>query len=121
MSYKEQLTKLVDAVSAQGASDLHLSVGHRPIVRVSGMLVPLVNFPELAAKDTQGLISELMIAENESLFLKQRDLDFSYMTPAGLRFRGNAFYQQGVIGVALRLITAKIRNFKELNLPAILE
>ncbi|HEY4518175.1 MAG TPA: PilT/PilU family type 4a pilus ATPase [Candidatus Paceibacterota bacterium] len=121
MSYKEQLNKLIEAVGTQGASDLHLHVGHRPTVRVSGALVPLVSFPELTSKDTEGLVSELLTAENESLFLKQKDLDFSFMTDSGLRFRGNAFFQKGVIGVALRLITAKIRNFNELNLPAILE
>ncbi|HEY4483031.1 MAG TPA: PilT/PilU family type 4a pilus ATPase [Candidatus Paceibacterota bacterium] len=121
MAYKEQLGKLVEAVNAQGASDLHLSVGHRPTVRVSGALVPLVNFPELIAEDTKGLVSELLTPENKALFFSNKDLDFSYMTNDGLRFRGNAFYQQSCIGVALRLITAKIRDFKELNLPSILE
>src|SRR3989344_2758890 len=119
--YKEQLQDLIKAVAEQGASDLHLSVGHRPTIRVAGNLVPLVNLAELSSKDTEGLLFELLIPSNKEKFLSEKDLDFSYMAPSGLRFRGNAFYQQGVVGVALRLITAKIRNFKELNLPAILE
>ncbi|HEY4493085.1 MAG TPA: PilT/PilU family type 4a pilus ATPase [Candidatus Paceibacterota bacterium] len=120
MSYKTQLGQLIDAVGEQGASDLHLSVGHKPTIRVSGALIPLVNLPELAAVDTEGLLFELLTEENKKLFLLKKDLDFSFTGPSGLRFRGNAFYQQNVIGIALRLITAKIRNLNELNLPPVL-
>ncbi len=121
MAYKEELERLIEAVAEQGASDLHLAVGHKPMVRVSGALLPLVNLPELGAKDTEGLLGQLVSAENKAKFMEVKDLDFSYMTSAGLRFRGNAFFQQGLIGVALRLITAKIRSLQELALPPILE
>ena len=119
-NYKNQLGQLIEAMAEQGASDLHLSVGHRPTTRVSGGLIPLVNFAELKAEDTQGLLFELLADESKKLFLDKKDLDFSYTGLKGLRFRGNAFYQMGMIGVALRLITAKIRSINELNLPPIL-
>src|SRR3989338_5246773 len=119
-NYKNQLEQLVEAVGQQGASDLHLSVGHRPTIRVSSDLIPLVNFPELTHVDTEGLTFELLTEDNKKLFIKEKDLDFSYTTAKGLRFRGNAFYQQNTVGVALRLITSKIRSINELNLPPIL-
>lgn len=119
-TYKSQLDQLIQAVTEQGASDLHISVGHKPTIRVSGELIPLVNFPELKGPDTEGLLFELLTPDNKKIFLEKKDLDFSYMTSTGLRFRGNAFYQQGVVGIALRLITAKIRSVNELNLPPLL-
>src|SRR3989344_7284939 len=127
MNYKNQLDQLINAVAEQGASDLHLAVGHRPTIRVSSQLIPLVNFPELQSADVEGLLFELLSAENKKIFLETKDLDFSYTTSSGkpedkgaLRFRGNAFYQLGNIGVALRLITGKIRTINELNLPSVL-
>ncbi|MEK7535850.1 MAG: PilT/PilU family type 4a pilus ATPase [Patescibacteria group bacterium] len=120
MSYKTQLEQIIDAVSAQGASDLHLAVGHKPTVRVSSVLIPLVNFPELKKEDTEGLLGEILTVENNKRFIENKDLDFSYTTSSGVRFRGNAYYQMNVVGVALRLITAKIKTLVELNLPPIL-
>jgi len=120
MSYKTQLDQLITAVGEQGASDLHLAVGHRPTIRVSGALIPLVNLPELKPEDTQGFLFELLTEENKKHFLTDKDLDFAYSTPSGMRFRGNAYYQLGQVGVALRLITAKIRSIAELNLPPLL-
>ncbi|OHB18657.1 MAG: type IV pili twitching motility protein PilT [Parcubacteria group bacterium RIFCSPHIGHO2_01_FULL_45_26] len=121
MEYKAQLEALIEAIAHEGASDLHLSVGHRPMVRVSGGLIPLVNFPELKVEDTKGLLFEMLSPENKKLFLDSKDLDFAYTTTSQLRFRGNAFYQMGSVGVALRLIMAKIRTVNELRLPPILE
>ena len=121
MEYRKQLEQLIESVAHEGASDLHLSVGHKPMVRVSGELIPLVNFPELGPADTEGILFEMLNPENKKSFIDSRDLDFSYTTSSKLRFRGNAFYQMGVVGVALRLIIAKIRSLNELNLPSILE
>jgi len=121
MTYPQELEQLIDAVTQEGASDLHLTVGHKPTVRVSGNLIPLVNFAELKSEDTKGLLFSFLTEENQKRFMEQKELDFSYTTKSGLRFRGNAFYQMGYMGVALRLITAKIRSIADLNLPPILE
>lgn len=120
MNYKAQLEQLIEAVGKQGASDLHLTVGHKPTVRVSTQLVPLVNFPELTDADAEGLVMEMLTEENRKLFKTTHDLDFAYMSPGNLRFRGNAYYQLGKVSVALRLITETIRTLNDLNLPPIL-
>lgn len=118
--YKKELEELIEIVVKEGASDLHLSVGRHPMLRVSGALLPLVNKPALGPEDTKGLLFELLSADNQKRFLEDKELDFSYAAHDGSRFRGNAFFQRGVIGVALRLIPAKIRTVEDLNLPKVL-
>jgi len=120
MDYKNELEGLVKIVAQEGASDLHLSEGRKPTIRVSGLLIPLVKREILKREDLEGIITELLTKENKDLFFKTKEIDFSYNTTEGVRFRGNAFFQQGSISIALRLIPKKIRSFEELNLPDIL-
>ena len=68
-----------------------------------------------------GILTELVTKENKEIFLKTKELDFSYGIPNGERFRGNAYFQQGMVSIALRLIPKKIRSFAELNLPEVLK
>ncbi|MFA5934467.1 MAG: PilT/PilU family type 4a pilus ATPase [Candidatus Paceibacterota bacterium] len=120
MSYKEELSDLIKTVFQEGASDLHLSEGRKPTIRVSGFLLPLVKREALSKESMMGILSELVIKENKEKFMKERELDFSYGMENGERFRGNAYFQQGMISIALRLIPKKIRSITELNLPEIL-
>ncbi len=117
MNSKNQLEDLIKTVFEEGASDLHLSEGRRPIIRVSGILIPLVKKEELTAESIKGILSELVTKENNEIFIKNKELDFSYSIPNGDRFRGNAYFEQGKIAIALRLIPKKIRTLSELNLP----
>ncbi len=121
MNYKEELNDLVKIVSEEGASDLHIGEGRKPIIRVTGLLLPLVKKEEFSSDEVRGLLNELIGKENFDEFLNKKEFDFSYGAENGNRFRGNCFFQQGKIGIALRLIPKKIRNFKELNLPDILK
>lgn len=118
--YKTILTDLIKTVASEGASDLHLSEGRHPTIRVSGMLLPLVKQAVLSKEDTAGLLKELVSPKNQELFYNNRELDFSYSF-GDARFRGNAYFQQGAVSVALRLVPKKIRTFEELNLPDILK
>ncbi len=102
------------------ASDLHLSVGHSPILRVSSRLIPLVKRKKLLPKDTQGLAMTLMTPEQYQRFLKEKEIDFSHNFEEGARFRVNTFLQEGEVSIALRLIPTQIRTVEELNLPPIL-
>ena len=120
MDYKNELSDLIKTVFQEGASDLHLSEGKRPTIRVSGMLLPLVKREIISKEMIVGVLSELVSKENREYFLKNKELDFSYGMENGERFRGNAFFQQGMISIALRLIPKKIRGLAELNLPDIL-
>lgn len=118
--YKKEMNDLVAIVVKEGASDLHLSVGRHPSIRVSGDLIPLTSKPVLAAEDTMGLATEILSEDNKAIFLSKKDLDFSYSPDNIVRFRGNAFFQQGRVGIALRLIPENIKSLEELNLPPVL-
>lgn len=122
MEYKQALENLIETVQKEGASDLHLSEGRVPIIRVSGFLVPLVKNGVITKDMMMGLLGELVNAESKKKFLEKKELDFacSYKNNA-LRFRGNAFFQQNMIGIALRVVTSNIRTVEELRLPPILK
>lgn len=121
MDYKTIFTTLIDTVIKQRGSDLHLSEGRHPTVRVDGELIPLLNQEVLNSKDTEGLLSQMITPESEIKFKEHQELDFAYQHTDGNRFRGNAFVQQGKIGIVLRLIPKQIRTMEELNLPPVLE
>lgn len=120
LDYKKEVADLVAIVAKEGASDLHLTAGRHPTIRVSGDLIPIVNKPPLSADDVLGLVTEILNAENKQRFLERKDIDFSYSPDDKVRFRGNAYYQQGVVSAAFRLIPTKIRTIEELNLPPML-
>jgi twitching motility protein PilT len=119
--YKQLLNELIEVIIKQSGSDLHLSEGRHPTVRVAGGLIPLMRNPILSKDDTKGLLSCLVSTKQLDLFNKQYELDFSYEHNDGNRFRGNAFVQQGRVGVVLRLIPKVIKTLQELNIPPILE
>src|SRR3989338_2565233 len=120
LDYKGQMDELIAPEIKEGASDLHLSSGRNPTIRVSGNLIPLVNYPKLTPVDTKGLLFSLLAKENQERFTEQKELDFSYAAGSQARFRGNAFLQQGQVGVALRLIPTDISTIEQLNLPPVL-
>jgi len=115
-----QLKELLDTVIKEKASDLHISVNHPPVLRVSSRLVPLLKRKKLLAKETQDLAEGLMTEDQYQRFLKEKDIDFSYAYSSEARFRVNAFFQEGTISIALRLISKEIRTVDELNLPPVL-
>lgn len=121
MDYKNELNDLIRTVFQEGASDLHLAEGKRPTIRVSSMLLPLVKRETISKEMMSGFLSELITKEKQEIFFKEKELDFSYTFENGERFRGNAFFQQGRISVALRLIPKRIKSLEELNLPSILK
>jgi twitching motility protein PilT len=121
VDYKRELTDLIDIVVSESGSDLHLTVGSHPIVRVTGSLIPLVKKPILTAQDVDGFARVLMSQVKYEHYTKTFEVDFSYAHADGIRFRGNGFYQTGTQAIALRLIPNQIRTLQELNLPSILE
>ena len=121
LSPEKELQELISIVVKEGASDLHISAGAYPIVRVSGNLTPLVKRPLLTKEDTSKLLETLLGSERMKLFMEKREFDFSYTADEGTRFRGNAFFQQQTVGIALRHIPVLIPTIAELNLPPVLE
>ncbi len=120
MDYKIQLNNLLETTLSEKASDLHISVGHPPVLRIAGGLVPLAKMEKLTREDTEGLAYELMAENQEQRFLKEKQIDFSYNFQDKVRFRVNIFFQRGDVSCALRLIPSEISNIEELSLPPIL-
>ncbi len=120
MEHVNFLNELIDIVIKEGGSDLHLSEGRTPFIRVSGFLIPLVKEKVLTHENLEGFLSELIPAEDKANFMEKHEMDFAYAHSKG-RFRGNAFFHLGKISIALRLIPNRIRTLEELNLPQVLE
>jgi len=120
MEYLAYFKKLLDTVVAQEASDLDISVGHVPNIRITGQLVPLSQEKIIAPKDSEGLAFSIMSEIQKKKFLEQKEIDFSYQHEDKGRFRANIFFQRGSISLALRFIPSKIRTIEELGLPPIL-
>ena len=119
MDYRKEIDELVDLILKQDASDLHLSAGRNPIIRVSGSLI-LVKRPVITKENMEGFIDVFISKENKPILSSEKDADFSYnLTHA--RFRGHVYYSQGSPVIALRLIPKVIRTLTDLNLPPILE
>ena len=120
MDYKKEIENLVSVVIKEGASDLHLSEGRPPIIRVNGELIPILKHAAFTTADMRGIASAFLTAENRNLLDQEKTADFSYSLPTA-RFRGNVFYRQGALSIALRIIPRAIRTLAELNLPPVLE
>jgi twitching motility protein PilT len=116
--YTSQLNELLSLAIQEQASDLHISVGHPPILRINSRLIPLKG-DKISPEDSENLARALMNDERYQRFLSDRDIDFSYSFAGKARFRVNVFYQRGFVSVALRLINTKIKNIEELNLPPV--
>ena len=121
MDYKKQLDTLTETVISQGASDLHLIGGNRPVVRVTGELLELMSEVALTDTDMQGFIEQLLSEEQKKRFFETKEIDFAWSYGEKARFRGNGYFERGTIGVALRLIPQQIKTLAELNLPPVLE
>ena len=114
---KQELDGLLISTAQENASDLHLSVGRYPTLRIDGRLVPLVNKEILTPQKTETLIGAFLTEEQKEKFIKNKELDISYEFEKKIRFRVNVFFQRGFMGVSFRLIPSKIRTLKELNIP----
>lgn len=115
--YEKLLDDLLMSVAEIGASDLHISAGARPVLRIAGQLAPMQQKPVLSQKDTAGLAEAMLGKDGFEKFLQKKEIDFSYSFKDRARFRVNVFIQKRFVGIALRLIPFKIRTIDELLLP----
>jgi twitching motility protein PilT len=120
LDYSNQLENLLSITVKEQASDLHISVGHPPVLRIAGRLVPLAKEKKITPEDSQGLAFALMTEEQRQKFLRDKEIDFSYNYKDLARFRVNTYFQKDTINVALRFIPSKIMTIEELNLPPVL-
>lgn len=120
LQYEQQLARYLEYVAQHGASDLHLTVGRQPTVRVDDTLLPIADSDILTPEDTEGIVEILLIEEKARIFRDDGEVDFAYHFRDRARFRVNVFRQRGFASVAMRLIPAKVRTIEELSLPPIL-
>jgi twitching motility protein PilT len=117
MDYAAQLKKYINVLVHEGGSDLHLSRGAHPTIRVARMLTPMLKEPILEAVDTEGFLKALIPDTHKERFAQAQQIDFSFDAGDGNRFRVNAFIQSDSIAIAMRLISKQIRTLAELALP----
>ena len=120
MDYLNYFKKLLDIAVEEQASDLDISVGHVPNIRITGQLVPLGQEKIITPEVAQGLAFSIMTDMQKKVFLETKELDFCYQHGEKGRFRINAFFQRGNVSLASRFIPSKIRSIEELSLPPIL-
>jgi twitching motility protein PilT len=101
----------------QKASDLHITSGAPPFLRLHGNMAPL-NYRQLSNQDVQGLIFEILSEKQKKAFVEKWELDFAYVVEGLGRFRCNIFMQRKGLGAVFRTIPEKIKTAQELNLPS---
>src|SRR6266540_3237477 len=108
---------LLEQMVAHNASDLHITVGSRPALRVRGHLERLEGFPELTTEDTRQLLYRMISSEQQKRLEIERQLDLSYSMPGLARFRVNIYSQRESLAGAFRLIPDELKSLEELGLP----
>jgi twitching motility protein PilT len=111
------LHQLLKAMIEKGASDMHITTGSPPVLRIDGQVVPLKLTP-LGPVETKQLCYSILTEEQKIQFEKTSELDLSFGVKSLSRFRANIFMQRGAVGGAFRTIPFKILTFEELGLPA---
>jgi len=114
------LHQLLKAMVEKGASDLHITTGSPPQLRIDGRLVPLKT-PPLSPVDTKQLCYSILTDAQKHKFEEENELDLSFGVKGLSRFRSNIFMQRGAVAGAFRTIPFKILTFAELGLPAIVQ
>jgi twitching motility protein PilT len=113
------LRGLLEEVMARDASDLHLTAGERPKLRVDGEIVDASVDHVLSPKDTLSLAYSVLTEAQKKRFEQEDELDFSFGIQNMARFRGNVFKQRGCVSMVVRMIPFSVKTFEELKLPPI--
>jgi twitching motility protein PilT len=111
--------ELLTALLEVGGSDLHLTVGTPPVVRVNGELERLEKYPPLTPRALQGMIYAILPQKLRERFEQELELDMSYSLPGQARFRVNVYQQRDALGAAFRLIPFEIKKLDDLGLPGV--
>jgi twitching motility protein PilT len=112
------LNALLTEMAALGASDLHLSAGLPPSIRVDGIMRPMEGYETLTASETRRLVYGILTQRQRERFEEELELDASHSVPNVGRFRLNVFLQRDSVGAVLRAIPFKILSLEKLRIPA---
>ncbi|HKU56769.1 MAG TPA: type IV pilus twitching motility protein PilT [Gaiellaceae bacterium] len=111
---------LLERVAAEDASDLHITAGSPPVLRVRGHLAPADDFEPFTPEETRDLLYRVLSTEQQKRLEIDRQLDFSYSVPGVARFRVNVYFQRDTLAAAFRLVPRMIKSASELGLPEVL-
>jgi twitching motility protein PilT len=117
MSAVQSIDDLLGNMESLGASDLHISAGSAPVVRVRGEMTVLEELPVTTPEDSQRLLYRMLSTEQQKRLEVERQIDLSYAVSGLARFRVNIFFQRNAVGAVFRLIPYKILTLEELRLP----
>ncbi|OGD56722.1 type IV pili twitching motility protein PilT, partial [Candidatus Berkelbacteria bacterium RBG_13_40_8] len=115
-----EMKKLLDLAIDKKASDLHLTVGVPPMIRIDGALMAVPDEPNLTTEQTSKLIQSFMTQDQVERLKVRKEVDFSFGYQ-DMRFRANTYFQKGNLAASLRLIPKLIKSIADLGLPPILE
>lgn len=115
------INELLKIATEKRASDLHIKVGNHPVMRVDGVLIPMVEQKRFAQEDLTSVAFGIMSDSQKERFKEKNEIDFAYSVSGLGRFRVNAFQQRGTLGVVFRTVPNKIKTFEELYLPEVLK
>lgn len=111
-----KIDELFNLMVSKGASDLHMTAGSQPYLRLHGEM-EIIQMEPLSNEACQALIFEILNEKQKRLFIENWELDCSYTVPGLARFRCNVFMQRKGMGAVFRVIPEKIKTVEELNLP----
>ena len=115
--FAQVLTSMVES----RASDVHLTPGFPPAIRVRGRITPMDEYPRLTEQQTREVVYSILNNEQRKRFENQKQLDLAYAVSGLARFRVNCYFQRGTISAAFRLIPYEIQSLESLGLPLVLE
>lgn len=121
MAKNYSINELLEITIANKATDLHLTCGVPPTLRIDGILTPVPNQSPLTSQQTKDLTYSLLSEARKQALERERELDFSFSFKEKARFRANVFYEKNNIACALRFLPTKISTIQELGLPPVLE
>lgn len=116
-----KIETLLEECIRRHASDLHIQFGLPPILRVDGALIPIAGLPVLTELALKKIIFATLDEEQQKIFLKDKEFDYSFTFGDIARFRVNAFHERGKMAAAFRLIPNRIPSINDLGMPLIIE
>src|SRR5215510_13119701 len=116
-NHLDSIDDLLALMVERNASDLHLTAGSPPVIRVNGHLEQLADYEQLTPEEIRTLMYRILSTEQQKVLETKRQIDFSHSIPGLARFRVNAYFQRDSVGAAFRLIPDEIKTLEQLNLP----
>ncbi|MBQ1539974.1 type IV pilus twitching motility protein PilT [Candidatus Saccharibacteria bacterium] len=116
-----KIENLLEECVRRKASDIHMQYGLPPILRIDGTLIPVNNVKSLDEEDLKTLIFSTLDEDQQSIYLKDKEFDYSFAFGDIARFRVNAFHERGKMAAAFRLIPNEIKSITDLGMPSIVE